>query len=140
MKIDSALVKSLREGKSWSQEHLASAAGLSLRTVQRIESEGMAAPETRLAIASALAVSVSRLMPRTEAAARHTAIHARHARWGWTGWALGGLCSAIAILAGAPSPDVAGGQLGLLGLALGLCAAAMGALNRRARAPQDKSD
>ena len=32
MKIDAAVVKALREEKSWSQEHLASASGLSART------------------------------------------------------------------------------------------------------------
>ena len=41
MKIDAAVVKALREEKSWAQEHLASASGLSARTVQRVEAEGL---------------------------------------------------------------------------------------------------
>ena len=40
MKVDAILVKRLREEKSWSQEHLATVAGVSHRTVQRVESDG----------------------------------------------------------------------------------------------------
>ncbi len=61
MAISGEKVKALRESKAWSQAHLAEAAGLSLRTVQRVEAEGTASAETRLAIASALAVSVDAL-------------------------------------------------------------------------------
>jgi len=61
MKIDAQRVKKLREDRSWSQEHLASVAGLSLRTVQRIETEGKASPESKMAIASALDVDVATL-------------------------------------------------------------------------------
>ena len=49
MKIDGDKVRILREQKAWSQEHLASVAGLSVRTIQRVESEGGGLPETRLA-------------------------------------------------------------------------------------------
>ena len=61
MKIDAAKIRQLREGRTWSQDHLARAAGLSLRTVQRVEAEGAAALETRLALAAALEVSVADL-------------------------------------------------------------------------------
>ncbi len=61
IKINAAILKRLREEKSWSQEHLAEAAGLSLRTIQRVESDGNAAPETRMAMASALGVDVAKL-------------------------------------------------------------------------------
>ena len=61
MKIDAAQVRQLREARAWSQDHLARAAGLSLRTVQRVEAEGAAALETRLALAAALEVSVADL-------------------------------------------------------------------------------
>jgi transcriptional regulator with XRE-family HTH domain len=43
----------VREKKSWSQEHLASASGLSVRTIQRVEVENIASAETRLALAAA---------------------------------------------------------------------------------------
>jgi hypothetical protein len=52
----------LREQKSWSQEHLASASGLSVRTVQRVEIESVASAERRLSLAAALDVPVADLM------------------------------------------------------------------------------
>jgi DNA-binding XRE family transcriptional regulator len=64
MKIDAGLVRRLREEKSWSQEHLATVAGVSHRTVQRVESEGSASLETRMALASALGVSAADLGPK----------------------------------------------------------------------------
>lgn len=63
MNIDGEAVRALRERKSWSQEHLAAAAGLSVRTVQRVEAENVASAETRLAIAAALDVPVADLLP-----------------------------------------------------------------------------
>jgi transcriptional regulator with XRE-family HTH domain len=63
MKINGEAVRALREQKSWSQEHLANASGLSVRTVQRVELEGIASAETRLALAAALWVPVADLMP-----------------------------------------------------------------------------
>lgn len=59
IKMNATLIKKLREDKAWSQEHLAAAAGVSLRTIQRVECEGRASAETRLALASALGVEVS---------------------------------------------------------------------------------
>ena len=64
MKVDAGLVKRLREEKSWSQEHLATVAGVSHRTVQRVESDGTASLETRMALASALGVSAADLGPK----------------------------------------------------------------------------
>lgn len=40
VKVDTALIKQLRQNRALSQEELAVASGLSLRTVQRIEAEG----------------------------------------------------------------------------------------------------
>jgi transcriptional regulator with XRE-family HTH domain len=62
MKINGEVVRALREQKSWSQEHLANASGLSVRTVQRVEIENVASAETRLALAAALDVPVAVLM------------------------------------------------------------------------------
>jgi len=58
MQIDSNRVKSERERRAWSQEHLAAAAGLSLRTVQRVETAGSASNETARALASVLEVDL----------------------------------------------------------------------------------
>ena len=63
MKIDPLKIRQLREVRGWSQEHLAEVAGLSARTVQRIEAEGNASPESRMALAAALGVSATELGP-----------------------------------------------------------------------------
>lgn len=57
--IDPQTVRRLRTERAWSQERLAEAAGLTPRTIQRLERGGKASPETRLALASAFAVDVS---------------------------------------------------------------------------------
>ena len=53
-------IRGLRERKAWTQEHLAEAARISARTVQRAE-EGVMSAETRAAIAGALDVPVEQL-------------------------------------------------------------------------------
>lgn len=61
MKIDVRTLRRLREERSWTQEHLATVSGLSLRTIQRIEREGNASADSRLALAGALQVDVASL-------------------------------------------------------------------------------
>jgi transcriptional regulator with XRE-family HTH domain len=61
MAVSREKIKALRDARAWSQAHLAEVASLSLRTVQRVEAEGTASAETRLAIAAALGVSVDDL-------------------------------------------------------------------------------
>jgi|SRR6185503_3460016 len=61
MHIDSNRVRTERERRAWSQEHLAEVAGLSLRTVQRVESSGSASFETARAIAAVLDLEVASL-------------------------------------------------------------------------------
>jgi transcriptional regulator with XRE-family HTH domain len=56
MQIDSTTLKRLRKERGWTQQHLADASGLSLRTVQRIERDGAAANETVMALCAALAI------------------------------------------------------------------------------------
>lgn len=53
-------IRKLRDRKAWTQEHLAGAANVSLRTVQRAE-EGVMSAETVSAIAGALDLSVEEL-------------------------------------------------------------------------------
>jgi len=57
MELDPNEVRRLREARAWSQEHLAGVAGLSVRTVQRIERGDGASLETRMALASAFEVA-----------------------------------------------------------------------------------
>jgi transcriptional regulator with XRE-family HTH domain len=58
MKINSQFVIALRKKKSWSQEELATASGLNLRTIQRIESDGVASLQSSKALAAAFDVEV----------------------------------------------------------------------------------
>jgi transcriptional regulator with XRE-family HTH domain len=61
MNINSTLVKKLRTEKSWSQEELATASGLNLRTVQRIENEATASLQSKKALASVFEIAVKDL-------------------------------------------------------------------------------
>src|SRR3954468_24938712 len=70
MKINAQLVITLRTRRSWSQEELATAAGLNLRTVQRIESGGVASLQSRKALASAFDVDVHELELKEKRAMR----------------------------------------------------------------------
>lgn len=54
MEINADRVIALRKKSSWSQDELATAAGLNLRTVQRVENSGSASLQTLKAIAAAL--------------------------------------------------------------------------------------
>lgn len=62
MKIDSTLVRRIRRERAWSQEQLACVAGLSLRTIQRVEADGSASLETNMALASAFGVPTIELV------------------------------------------------------------------------------
>lgn len=54
-------LRKLREAKSWSQAHLAQAAGLNVRTVQRIEAGEPCSYETMMSLAAALGTDVAQL-------------------------------------------------------------------------------
>lgn len=61
MNVDKDLIKQLREARAWSQEHLAAVTGLSARTIQRLEADGKASHESRLALAAAFGVEPAEL-------------------------------------------------------------------------------
>lgn len=54
--VNSGKIKQLRIERSWSQEKLSLASGLSLRTIQRVENEGVCSLDTRQAIAATFQV------------------------------------------------------------------------------------
>ncbi len=54
MKVNAELIARLRKERSWSQEELAIASGVNLRTVQRVEKDGSASLQTKKALAAAL--------------------------------------------------------------------------------------
>ncbi|MGY3689365.1 helix-turn-helix domain-containing protein [Vibrio coralliilyticus] len=57
MFLSTEKLKTLRKEKGWSQEVLAKSAGLSVRTIQRIESDGKASAESTLALAAVFNLS-----------------------------------------------------------------------------------
>lgn len=61
MKISPATVRRLRTDLGWSQEQLAVASGLSLRTIQRVESDGSASRETRTSLAATFGIQLAEL-------------------------------------------------------------------------------
>lgn len=67
MQIKREAIRLEREKRAWSQEHLGKVAGLSLRTVQRVESTGLASYESATAIAAVLEVPVSELCESSNA-------------------------------------------------------------------------
>jgi DNA-binding XRE family transcriptional regulator len=137
MKIDGSRVRVLRERKAWSQEHLASVSGLSVRTIQRVEAEGSALPETRLALAAALGISAAELMGEVPAKPADSG-----ARWGWMGWAVGfgGALAGIGFSHhnGAPAEETSHALGVVCGIA-GVMAGLLGVLARRANRGQTTS-
>ncbi len=67
MKIDASTVRRLRTERAWSQEQLAASADVSLRTIQRVEAEGSASNETRMALAAVFGIDVRALSLREPA-------------------------------------------------------------------------
>jgi transcriptional regulator with XRE-family HTH domain len=61
MKISPSAVRRLRTERGWSQEQLAVASGLSLRTVQRVESEGIASMGTAVSLAATYGIQLIEL-------------------------------------------------------------------------------
>jgi transcriptional regulator with XRE-family HTH domain len=62
MRIDPRVLRAERQKRAWSQEHLANATGLGLRTIQRIEAQGTASHESTSALAAVLSLPLERLM------------------------------------------------------------------------------
>lgn len=61
MQLQSEIIKTVRDQRAWTQQHLADACGLSLRTIQRVEKYGNASQETALGLASVLEVELDEL-------------------------------------------------------------------------------
>lgn len=62
MDIQAKRVRELRIQRGWTQQHLADACAVSLRTVQRIEKDGNAATETVLALCAVFDVEREQLL------------------------------------------------------------------------------
>ena len=129
--INSDLVKARRLEKSWSQEKLATASGLSLRTVQRAENSGTSSLETRLALSAALNIPAETLMPTSSKTQqiKNTAIY------GYIGAGIGLVCSYSAITYAVFQNPIALGEAGLwygaIGAFIGITCGVIGFLKQR---------
>jgi transcriptional regulator with XRE-family HTH domain len=130
MKVDAGLVKKLREEKSWSQEHLATVAGVSHRTVQRVESDGSASLETRMALASALGVSAADLGPKPGRAPLPLGAKLGFA-CGVTGAATGMAFGWMGTIANAATAQDAGAAYGMMATLTGITCAVIGVVANR---------
>ncbi|MFT6132528.1 MAG: transcriptional regulator with XRE-family HTH domain [Shewanella sp.] len=61
MKINAELVLKLRKKNSWTQEELAIASGLNLKTIQRIETKASASLQSKKALASVFNIDIQNL-------------------------------------------------------------------------------
>lgn len=59
MDINAQLIKDRRTSNKWTQQHLADACGLSLRTIQRVERYGNASNETVASLAAVFEIDQS---------------------------------------------------------------------------------
>ncbi len=136
MKVDGEKVRALREQKCWSQEHLASASGLSVRTIQRVEAAGSGLPETRLALAAALGVSATALLAGEPIQRMAETGDLVGRKWGWAGWSLGVAGAYIGIGSGylsGTSVEETCLSLGVVSALAGISAGLIGVLSERAR-------
>ena len=62
MLVKSTNMKKLRQSKNWTQQHLAEVCGLSMRTIQRVENDGVASHETVSAYAAIFEVEAAKLL------------------------------------------------------------------------------
>jgi transcriptional regulator with XRE-family HTH domain len=69
-------IRTLREQRAWTQAHLAEASGVSMRTIQRLETLHSCSPETLLALAAAFDVDIRDLTDQGRPATART----RHSR------------------------------------------------------------
>jgi DNA-binding XRE family transcriptional regulator len=66
MQLNPITVKTLRQQHSWTQQHLADACDVSLRTVQRVEKEGTASKETTMSLCAVFEVRQGELIKLDE--------------------------------------------------------------------------
>ena len=127
MKIKSELIKQLRTQKAWSQEHLASASGLSLRTVQRIENGGACSLESKKAMASVfgLDATVLELQNNENSSNNHSGY-----KYGYAGAVFGLICAYSGISFSLLNNHISYGEAGLYygatGALVGLCCGVIG--------------
>ena len=66
VKLNKDKIRKLRNIKCWSQDELATASGLSVRTIQRVEKNGSASIETTKALAAVFDITPHKLQTNTK--------------------------------------------------------------------------
>ncbi|MFT5543863.1 MAG: DNA-binding XRE family transcriptional regulator [Glaciecola sp.] len=66
MQLNPNTVKALRQKNSWTQQLLADACDLSLRTIQRVEKEGIASKETTMSLCAVFEIRQGELIKLDE--------------------------------------------------------------------------
>lgn len=130
MKVDTDRIKEVRRARAMSQEELAGASGLSLRTIQRIESEGIASLESKKALAAALGVSLEQLDDTRAKRDRSMRGLIGGMALGFAGALIGGISAYVGItsslISGQMSAGEAGVAYGLVGAVVGLTWSSIG--------------
>lgn len=67
MQLNPQLIKQLRTDRGWTQQQLAEICAISLRTVQRVELQGLGSLETCKALATAFSVPREQLLEQAQA-------------------------------------------------------------------------
>lgn len=62
MEVNALTIKNLRSERSWTQQHLADACGISLRTVQRVERYGNASNETVMSMVAVFEIEQNHIV------------------------------------------------------------------------------
>lgn len=101
-RIDAAFIRAERDKRGWSQEQLAAAAGLGIRTIQRIESSGTSSGESAQCLAAVFEVPVARLLVIVPAARRSWARY-----WAAAATVCVAIASSLLLMSRANAADVA---------------------------------
>jgi DNA-binding XRE family transcriptional regulator len=135
--IDKKHVKKLRNQQAWSQDHLASASSLSLRTIQRIENDGSCSLESKKALAGVFNIKPSDLDIQVDPI-ENLAASKRGRMFGFAGVTLGLVCAYIGItlslISGQVSSSDAGFYYGAVGAFCGVCCGLIGVLSNKREA------
>jgi DNA-binding XRE family transcriptional regulator len=110
--VDRETIRTLRIERSWTQEQLASNAGLSLRTVQRIENDGRCSLESKKSLAATFELDAVDLDVDYDRVEKRSA-KARGAKMGMGGALLGTAFAYIGISLGWAMGDADAGQVGV---------------------------
>ena len=132
--IDKNRVRKFRNQHTWSQDHLASVSGLSLRTIQRIENDGSCSLESKKALAEVFNIKPCDLEMQIDAL-QNLAASKRGRIFGFAGVIGGLVCAYIVItltlISGQINSADAGFYYGAVGAFCGICCGIIGVVSNR---------